>query len=295
MAVVGPGAVGCTLAASLNRAGLRPQLVGRRAQPPVEWRNGDQIWRGDVVTRMSPAALQGVVGCVIAVKSYDLAAVLKEWPAKLPETATIVVAVNGAVDVALRQHLTPDQQRRVRLTATRFGTAWHEDGFFEWRSPAGRCDLGPLFGIEAISMQPWEHQWQQDELLVWHDDMQGPYRQKWLGNVVINTLTALHDCAANGDLLQHEALVDERIQEGLRLGKALWGPWPLAEAEHQAAVWELIRQTAANENSMRRDRRLGRRLELDLLSGLATRDPAAYPLLAADDRQLRDLAQPEHS
>ena len=113
---------------------------------------------------------------------------------------------------------------------------------------------------------------------VWHANIEKLARRKWIYNAVINTLTAARGLARNGDLMHDLPTLTSVFNEACDLATAMWGPLPLDRREMFRGLEQLIERTADNENSMARDKRLGRKTESDFLAGLAT-DAKRYPLL----------------
>ena len=98
VAVVGPGAIGTTIAAVLHRAGRTPMLYGRTARQSVTLQDAD----GTVVVpgpvRTDPDRVEGTVDLVIlAVKSTQVGAAAP-WLAALCHAGTVVCVLQNGVE-----------------------------------------------------------------------------------------------------------------------------------------------------------------------------------------------------
>lgn len=98
VAVVGPGAIGTTVAAALHEAGRTPLLCGRTARASLELRDGE----GGVVVpgpvRVDPAEIGDAVDLVfLAVKSTQVG-VAAPWLAALCRPDTVVCVLQNGVE-----------------------------------------------------------------------------------------------------------------------------------------------------------------------------------------------------
>lgn len=307
--VVGPGALGSVLAASLMARGFLVHLWGRRgavlhsvqidasAQPALL-----PSWRGTPQTFNFPlcevTALADVDLVLVCVKAYDAAAAL-EALAALPELrpqVPIVLLANGDHSQALVAYAERHRQRPLRLGAVTVGVSVDSGkpgaaATYLVRSRAGVVEFGPL------SLEPRHQRTASEELLtagdsvwIWRDDALAAHRRKWFLNTVINTMAGAYLLPRNGDLLARESELKAVAAEAYALGRELFGAWPDNFPTMYQMVLELIRVTFDNENSMVRDLKLGRRSEADYLSGMA-RGRASYPLLLALDAKLSAKAE----
>jgi 2-dehydropantoate 2-reductase len=98
VAVVGPGAIGTTLAAALHEAGRTPMLCGRSAHESLELHdeNGSVVVPGPV--RTDPAAIGTTVDLVLlAVKSTQVEAAAP-WLSALCDANTVVCVLQNGVE-----------------------------------------------------------------------------------------------------------------------------------------------------------------------------------------------------
>jgi 2-dehydropantoate 2-reductase len=275
--VIGPGAIGVAVADALARQGVAVGFLGRGGPEQVAARlDGEAL-------AFPPANPARAELAFVAVKAFDLASALN-WTAELPPGAAVVPLSNGAVAGLVQDAATRRRDLRWRLGFATIGITETAAGIFERRSRTGEVAFGPLPG--AAGPTPLEERLAAAGTpFKWHPGILWMHRRKWLYNTVINTLAAARRLPSNGALL---ALLPELLavfDEAHRLGAALWGPWPLPRADLYQGMIALIEATADNENSMARDRRLGRRTESAYLAGLAA-DQARYPQLAALHRAL---------
>ena len=105
---------------------------------------------------------------------------------------------------------------------------------------------------------------------------------KWILNVVINSLCGAYKLKSNSELTLHASEVSDVLSETLKLSQLLW-PKLNCRIEFQSAltrIWDVVKHTGMNENSMARDIRLGRKTESDFLAGVA-QNFDGFPLLQA--------------
>jgi 2-dehydropantoate 2-reductase len=108
IAVVGPGAIGTTIAAALHEQGRTPLVAGRSARADLRLRSaqGTVVVPGPVLT--DPAEVRGTVDVVfLAVKATQTAAAA-DWLVALSGPGTVVcVLQNGVEQRAAVEHLVP--------------------------------------------------------------------------------------------------------------------------------------------------------------------------------------------
>lgn len=102
VAVVGPGAIGTTVAAALHEAGRTPQLYGRTARESLELYVGDDCIVVPGPVQIDPTRADGPVDLVfLAVKSTQIEAATP-WLTALCDANTVVcVLQNGVEQVSL--------------------------------------------------------------------------------------------------------------------------------------------------------------------------------------------------
>jgi 2-dehydropantoate 2-reductase len=98
VAVVGPGAIGTTVAAALHEAGRTPLLCGRTARERLELRDAEGLVVVPGPVRIDPAQIEEAVDLVfVAVKSTQVDAAAP-WLAALCHTGTVVCVLQNGVE-----------------------------------------------------------------------------------------------------------------------------------------------------------------------------------------------------
>jgi 2-dehydropantoate 2-reductase len=98
VAVVGPGAIGTTVAAALHEAGRTPMLCGRTARERLELRDGESLVVVPGPVRTDPALIEKAVDLVfLAVKSTQIDAAAP-WLAALCHPGTVVCVLQNGVE-----------------------------------------------------------------------------------------------------------------------------------------------------------------------------------------------------
>ncbi|MDT8913159.1 oxidoreductase [Amycolatopsis sp. PS_44_ISF1] len=98
VAVVGPGAIGTTVAAALHEAGRTPRICGRTAREHLEWHAADARVRVPGPVRTDPARAGDPVDLIfLAVKSTQNEAAAP-WLTALCRTGTVVCVLQNGVE-----------------------------------------------------------------------------------------------------------------------------------------------------------------------------------------------------
>lgn len=98
IAVVGPGAIGTTIAAALHEVGRTPRIHGRTARERLELRAGDDLITVPGPVVVDPAKAEGPVDLVfLAVKSTQIEAAAP-WLAALCGADTVVCVLQNGVE-----------------------------------------------------------------------------------------------------------------------------------------------------------------------------------------------------
>jgi len=276
--IIGNGAIGVALGAELMRLGFAPGYVGREGPLAIK-----ALYEGPTCRRVlefpAPDAgfLREAAVVLVAVKAFDLTAALASLGNLTPGTPVVPFS-NGAVEDVVRAAAARRPELVWRLGFCTFGVSAPEPGRFVMRSRFGEAGFGP-WQPENEAPSPVERELTRaDALYAWHPNIRVLHHRKWLYNTVINTLVAARRLPCNGDILGDLPMLTAVFNEAYALGGTLWGAWPLAREELYKGLLELVQATMDNENSMARDRRLGRQTESAYLAGLA-QDPRQYPLL----------------
>jgi 2-dehydropantoate 2-reductase len=98
IAVVGPGAIGTTVAALLHKAGRSPLLCGRTARDGLELRDGDDLVVVPGPVRTDPTQIEAAVDLLfLAVKATQIDAAAP-WLAALCHPDTVVCVLENGVE-----------------------------------------------------------------------------------------------------------------------------------------------------------------------------------------------------
>jgi ketopantoate reductase len=246
---------------------------------------------GSAVVQILGSKPQESPGAVLfCTKAFDLEQALIEqaqaWAPALP----FVILSNGYVWPIIEKLNRLLSKRPVRIGMTTIGSTISKDGqvqvFLENSQTAwgNWANIGPQPSaqeLETLGRFPNSS---------WHHDIRPLIRQKWILNVVINSLAAVYRLPNNGSIVQHKAEADRLLEESWDLAQQIFMGVPpdITITDMQAKLWQVIGTTANNENSMARDVRLKRRTESDYLAGMATRYPG-YPTLRRMHELLNDF------
>lgn len=276
--VIGTGAVAAFLGAALEERGFLPAFYGRKGPANFTARLTYPHGAERLLCCRTPSAgAERPAMAFVAVKAFDLEQALK-WVSDLPAGTPIIPVANGDIEDIVRQAAAASPHLTWRLGYSTFGvSALNAPGHFAVRAKSGEVAMGALHG-EGEPTAAEKMLLDKPGVFVWHSDMMRAVHRKWLFNVVINTLCAARGLRRNGDLMADIPMLSAVFHEAWALGEERFGAWGFAKAETFQALEALIAATADNENSMARDKRLGRKTETAFLAGLA-QDRKAYPLL----------------
>ena len=293
--VVGTGALGAVIGASLAARATQPLYIGRRGpvafSATIRRGGGGHPESSNLLCVKAPHAgeLRGAKIAFFAVKAMDLDAAFACLKYLAPGTV-VVPACNGAVwDIVAKTALVK-QEFIWRVGFATVGASLTGANEYAVRSERGEVIFGPLNEGDTITAAEKALLAARTPIpsFAWHDQAARLAVQKWLFNVVINSLTAARRLAANGDLLADMPSVIAAYHEAYALAGELFPAALGDETTVFKALIALIESTAANENSMARDVRLGRRTEHPFLGGVVRRakDPRRYPVLLGLDAVL---------
>lgn len=209
---------------------------------------------------------------LFCVKAFDLEQALIEhanqWRAETP----FVILCNGYIWPIVEKLSSYLGSRPIRIGMTTIGSTIHPDGHIQifsqntitawgnWgnsRSPARSNELETLHSFPNSS---------------WHEDIRPLIRQKWILNVVINTLGGAYKLLSNSHVKMHREESESLLQEAWELSGILFKESAdgLSLEYMRKRLWDLVEATGGNENSMAKDVRLGRKTESDFLAGIAS-------------------------
>lgn len=290
MLIIGNGAIALLAASQCALAAYPCYLQGRTSATskslPLDFRRGQQNFSLLLSTR--PADVTKTAILLVCVKAYDTVAACQQWLSLLADDGCLVLCHNGMGTTDLvAAMLKPSQQLWVastthgalktgphRLVHTGIGStslgpvntaaqAAFTSPTYEL-VPALSAALGPLSLTADIASLLW---------------------QKLLVNLVINPLTALHQCR-NGDLLapQYQDVVDSLIGEAVQVAQA--EGVAIAETTAKQLVRQVMQRTAENYSSMQQDVALQRRTELAAISGFLLHCAKRHQLAVPSHQQL---------
>ena len=302
--LVGPGALGCLLAAMISRTldkrsdhlAILDHSLERAAllnSQGIVYEADGQQHRTSVPVITDPAASGAADAVVLCVKSHDIARSLRACQPLLVDSTLLLFLQNGIA------HL-EDKQATGRA-AVAYGTttegatligpghvrhAGHGVTHLGFHSPIIDTSLNRLGLLADIFRRAGLPTITTDRIIdrLW---------AKLFINVGINALTAIHDCP-NGDLLTlpgarermrtaiAEAEMVARMQ-GIRI-----------DGDPFAATQEVCRKTAGNISSMLQDIRRRRRTEIDAINGAVAKAGRVLGLETPEnERLLRQVRQIE--
>ncbi|MEW6427435.1 MAG: 2-dehydropantoate 2-reductase [Thermodesulfobacteriota bacterium] len=277
--IIGPGAVGCLLAARLCRSGRRVILVDRdpeRAANLAE--HGILLVEPDGSTfhaRVAASVMAAVTApppvVFLCVKSMGVAAALGQLRPLLSPASTVVALQNGIGHLDALAELAPRSCTVAGVTA---GGA-HSTGVGQVvAAGAGITTIGAYprnaschpGRIETVAAMLRAAGLETETV----DDVLGPVWDKLLVNVGINALTALLGCR-NGELLENpwaREVMAAAVAEGERVARTLGIG---ISADPLARTVAVCRATSANISSMLQDVRRRRPTEIEAINGAVVR------------------------
>ena len=209
---------------------------------------------------------------LFTVKAFDLDTALRGEAAGWPLDIPFVTLSNGYISPILENLLPVLHPRQIHVGMTTIGSTIGLDGKVTVFSNNTVTAWGP---IASNFPPPTPGELARLRLFPngqWHNDMRPLLRQKWLFNVVINTLCAVYGLRSNGLLSAHRTEAEDVLCEATELADLLWKdvPWDVSgQQELSKQLWSVITVTSGNENSMVRDLRLKKQTESHYLAGVA--------------------------
>lgn len=220
---------------------------------------------------------------LFCVKAFDLEQALIEQFNLWPENIPFVILSNGFI-WPIVEKLSPQLgPRPIRIGMTTIGSTIEPDGSVKIFSE----NTITAWGNWGSSPQS-PHSPQSEELETlksfpnasWCDDIRPMIQQKWILNVVINTLGGAYRLPSNSLVANYKKEAEQLLSEAWQLSRVLFQNFsqnPSLE-EMRSRLWKLVKATGGNENSMAKDVRLGRKTESDFLAGIALAHDG-YPTL----------------
>ncbi len=266
--VVGRGAIGAAVAVCAEDAGFNVLSRGR-TEHLGPWEGS---LNGKVFSLREWHQLEPIDICFLAVKAFDLKGA-GEVAGVLPVGTPIVSLANGFI-VSELEHLRLRYPRHLwRLGSVTLGVSNTGYNQFEIRSKGGAIKFGKF---QTKDLDPTDIE---TRIFDWDRAMRGFHQKKWLFNTVINSLVVTLNLTKNGDLLNYRETVTKTFGEAYRAGSDLLGGWTESQEQIMGELFELIEQTALNENSMLKDIKSKRPTETNYLAGVVEQKKGDYPIL----------------
>lgn len=220
---------------------------------------------------IAPAVFQAPPVILFTVKAFDLRQALVEQSDQWPATTPFVIMCNGYITTIIESLSSVLKDRPIRIGMTTIGSTMRPNGDVVIFSENTVTAWGPW---TAKAVPPTKEELALINLFPngqWYDDIRPMIRQKWVFNVVINSLTGFYQLKNNGLMRNHKSETEALFDEAYELAGKLWAglPWDIGRDTLLAKLWSLVDATAGNENSMARDIRLHRRTETEFLAGIA--------------------------
>lgn len=296
--IVGPGALGCLLAARLHQAGRCPiRLLDHDPdRAALLNRQGIILADGDsaspplmIPTTPEPATVAGAGVVLLCVKAFALPTALAAITPYLTPATLLIALQNGishletlralagrglpalGVSTEGATLLAPGRVRSGGAGLTRLG----------YPEPPGPAEGGRLAAAAAQLSQAGIR----SEL---SPDIQRELWRKLIINAGINALTVIHDCP-NGELLERPEARRTMAQAAREAAAVAAAAGAAIEEDPGALCEEVCRHTATNISSMLQDVRRGKPTEILAINGEVVRRAAEYGLAAPINRKL--LAQ----
>lgn len=290
--IVGPGALGCLLAALLSRAGHRVSILDYKvSRAAVLNRDGvclledgrRQLYAVRATTKAAEVADSDAL--LLCVKSADVVSALARTAPLVKEGPLLVSMQNGLRHLPVLRNLS-DSSWALAVTAmgaslvapgvVRFGGAgFTHFGFLTHEADERLAVLAELFNSAGMAAGI-------------NHDIEAAVWDKLLINVGVNALTAIYDCP-NGKLLDlPEARETMRlaVMEAVAVAGACGVKISPDPVERTLAV---CRATEGNISSMLQDIRRGRGTEIEAINGEIVRLAATFNIPAPVNERLTAL------
>ncbi len=271
-AVIGAGAVGCSIGGLLLNNNQKLVMLGRRSSSKSISMNG-KLRKLDVSTLEEKyvAHSQYIWLCV---KAFDVEKTIDCIESFVNPGTKIFVLSNGFI--------APSKVivgSKIDFGSVYFGADSLNSRDFVLHTENPRVCFGydtedRIAGLDFVDVV---------------NDIQFLRAKKWCLNTVMNTLCAVHGYENNGQLRSHsKSEILALVSEVSKLSAHVWRV-DFSNAELTDALFDAIDLFATNENSMATDLRLSRRHEGSYLSGVV-RGLDGYPTLNRLDQRLQSIS-----
>ncbi|MFC4277655.1 oxidoreductase [Achromobacter aloeverae] len=284
VAVLGPGAIGTTVAAALHEVGRTPLLCGRTPRDSLTLRDGDRLIVVPGPIRTDPARIARPVDLVfLAVKATQTAAAA-QWLAALSGPETVVCVLQNGVEQL--ESVTPHCPRgRIVPAVVWFPAQAQSDGSVHLRGDA-RISLPDVAASRVVAKALQDTRCSVDlasnfKSLAW---------RKLLQNAVAGLMALTHRRSGMFGRPDISRLTLDYLRECLAVARAEGAE--LGDEVPQAILDKFQASPADMGTSILTDREAGRPLEWDIRNGVIARRGRAHgiptpisdalaPLLAA--------------
>lgn len=217
---------------------------------------------------------------LVTLKAWQVSSALGALLPKLNQNCVILLLHNGMGTV---DELPPHRQPILMGATTH--AARHE-GNAIIHVAAGVTHIGPgnSRGTGASHIADLLHEALPD--VAWHDNIMPSLWNKLAVNCVINTLTAVYDCA-NGELHAHGERIEKICAEVAEVMD--FEGYQTHKESLLSYVYQVIESTSANYSSMQQDIRHQRHTEIDYITGYVLRRARKHGLLLPENGKLFDF------
>lgn len=271
--ILGAGAIGLLWAGKLLQAGHPVTLILRDSEKLDAYRENQGFSiRQDSQTRHynPPATLASGCGPIdnllITTKAFAVLDAFASVHEALTDSARILLLHNGMgpQQALLEQH----PQREIWAGSTTDG-AYFDAPWQLVQAGAGSTVIGELSERSERSLAAELRS--AEASLSEESDIAAVLWRKLAINCAINPLTAIYNCR-NGDLLKYDdrrAAMAQICREVEQIARAR--DIPLFDRKLMEQAWDVAELTAANHSSMQQDMSLGRRTEIEEITGFLCR------------------------
>jgi 2-dehydropantoate 2-reductase len=278
----------------LQRAGIDLQLILRDAASLALWqRSGaiilqrDAVAGGDepiAVPAISAVQVHGpVTKLLVCTKAQQTLAAVASLQAVIDPSAALILLQNG---MGVREQLAALLPQTTILHALSTEGAYQNTRFHIVHAARGETVIGALQPQQQALACAASAELHCELNIAAVDDIDTRLWLKLAVNSVINPLTALHQCR-NGELLQlpHiDATIQALCAEFAAIASA--AGQALSAQQASAAVYRVIRSTAANRSSMLQDIEQRRCTEIDFINGYIVAQAQASGLFCPQHQKL---------
>ncbi len=278
--------MGCLYAHALQRTGCQITLVMRAGAPQkclpviVEC---DGVRSEQQVPVITPDDREAISHLLVTTKAYDVCTAVASIAHLLAPESVVLLLVNG---MGLAEQVRMDWPHLDIYCGTSTEGAYRIAAQHVCHAGRGTTRIGRQGQQEP---PPWFAQWAKAiDPCIWDRSIETALWSKLAVNCIINPLTAVHGCA-NGELAQRPELaaqVATLCAEVAHISRAAGYTDVAATLQHNVA--SVIAGTADNRSSMLQDIQLGRRTEIDYITGYLLQVATQHDIDAPHNRVLLD-------